>query len=76
MFKILVNIINFFFFNFNIKNLFLGQKFAMHQMKTIISTVIRKMKIETLGSQDDIKIGAQLILRPESLPDIKLTKIK
>jgi len=48
----------------------------MHQMKTIISTVIRKMKIETLGSQDDIKIGAQLILRPESLPDIKLTKIK
>nr|QQL12335.1 cytochrome P450 CYP4CJ5 [Aphis craccivora] len=54
----------------------IGQKFAMHQMKTIISTVIRKMKIETLGSQDDIKIGAQLILRPESLPDIKLTKIK
>uniref|UniRef100_A0A2S2PRE4 Cytochrome p450 n=1 Tax=Schizaphis graminum TaxID=13262 RepID=A0A2S2PRE4_SCHGA len=54
----------------------IGQKFAMHQMKTIISTVVRKMKIETLGSQDDIKIGAQLILRPESLPDIKLTKIK
>ncbi|XP_022180150.1 cytochrome P450 4C1-like [Myzus persicae] len=54
----------------------IGQKFAMHQMKTIISTVIRKMKIETLGTQDDIKISAQLILRPESLPDIKLTKIK
>ncbi|XP_029345487.1 cytochrome P450 4C1 isoform X1 [Acyrthosiphon pisum] len=54
----------------------IGQKFAMYQMKTIISTVIRKMKIETLGSQDDIKISAQLILRPESLPDIKLTKIK
>lgn len=48
----------------------------MYQMKTIISTVIRKMKIETLGIQDDIKINAQLILRPESLPDIKLTKIK
>jgi len=57
-------------------NYFLGQKFAMHQMKTIISTVIRKMKIETLGSQDDIKVSAQLILRPESLPDIKLTKLK
>lgn len=48
----------------------------MHQMKTVISTVIRQMKIETLGCQEDIKIGAQLILRPESLPDIKLTRIK
>lgn len=48
----------------------------MYQMKTIISTVLRKMKIETLGSQDDIKVSAQLILRPESLPDIKLTKTK
>lgn len=48
----------------------------MLQMKTVISTVIRQMKIETLGCQDDIKIGAQLILRPESLPDIRITKIK
>lgn len=48
----------------------------MHQMKTVISTVIRQMKIETLGSQDDIVIGAQMILRPESLPDIKITRIK
>lgn len=55
---------------------FSGQKYVMHQMKTVISTVIRQMKIETLGSQDDIIIGAQLILRPESLPDIKITRIK
>lgn len=48
----------------------------MHQMKTVISTIIRQMKIETLGSQDDIIIGAQLILRPESIPDIKITKIQ
>lgn len=48
----------------------------MHQMKTVISTVVRQMKIETLGSQEDIVIGAQLILRPESLPDIKITRIK
>lgn len=45
-------------------------------MKTVISTVIRRMQIETLGCQDDIVIGVQLILRPESLPDIKITKIK
>ncbi|VVC32803.1 Hypothetical protein CINCED_3A011220 [Cinara cedri] len=54
----------------------IGQKYAMHQMKTVISTVIRQMQIETLGSQDDIIIGAQLILRPESLPDIKIIKIQ
>jgi len=44
-------------------------------MKTVLSTVIRQMKIETLGSQDDIAIGMQMILRPESLPDIKITRI-
>lgn len=48
----------------------------MFQMKTVISTVIRQMKIETLGSQEDIVVGAQLILRPESIPNIKITKIK
>lgn len=47
----------------------------MCQMKTVISTVIRQMKIETLGSQEDIVMGAQLILRPESLPDIKITRL-
>lgn len=62
--------------NNNTINVVLGQKYVMHQMKTVISTVIRQMKIETLGSQDDIVIGAQLILRPESLPDIKITRIK
>lgn len=45
-------------------------------MKTVVSTVIRQMKIETLGSMDDIVVVSQLILRPESLPDIKITRIK
>lgn len=45
-------------------------------MKTVVSAVIRQMKIETLGSMDDIVVGAQMILRPESLPDIKITRIK
>lgn len=56
--------------------IFLGKKYVMFQMKTVISTVIRQMKIETLGSQEDIVVGAQLILRPESIPNIKITKIK
>ncbi|XP_050524059.1 cytochrome P450 4C1-like isoform X2 [Daktulosphaira vitifoliae] len=54
----------------------IGQKYVMYQMKTVISTVIRQFKVETLGTQQDIVIGSQLILRPESLPDIKLTKIR
>jgi len=53
----------------------IGQKYVMYQMKTVLSSIIRQMKIETLGSQDDIVIGAQLILRPESLPDIKITRV-
>jgi hypothetical protein len=45
-------------------------------MKTVVSAVIRQMKIETLGSMDDIVVVSQLILRPESLPGIKITRIK
>lgn len=56
--------------------MFLGRKYAVNMMKTVVSAVIRQMKIETLGSMDDIVVGAQMILRPESLPDIKITRIK
>lgn len=48
----------------------------MNMMKTIVSAVVRRMKIETLGNMEDIVVGAQMILRPESLPDIKITRIK
>jgi len=53
----------------------LGQKFAMHQMKTVISTILRNMKIETLGSKEDIQISMQIVLRIESLPYVKFHKI-
>uniref|UniRef100_A0A2S2PYL3 Cytochrome p450 n=1 Tax=Sipha flava TaxID=143950 RepID=A0A2S2PYL3_9HEMI len=52
-----------------------GQKFAMHQMKILISTILRKLKIETLGKKEDILISAQVITRIESLPKIKFYKI-
>lgn len=47
----------------------------MNQMKIIISTILRKTRVETLGSKDDIQISAQLILRIESLPNIIFHKI-
>lgn len=52
-----------------------GQKYAMNQMKTVISTVLRKMRIETLGSREDIQISMQLLIRIESLPNVKFHKI-
>lgn len=52
-----------------------GQKYAMNQMKTVISTVLRKTRIETLGNREDIQISMQLLIRIESLPNVKFHKI-
>lgn len=43
----------------------------MNQMKTVISTILRKVKIETLGSMQDIEISIQLLIRIESIPKVK-----
>lgn len=40
----------------------------MNQMKTVISTVLRRSKIEALGSQEDILVVPQLVTRIESIP--------
>ncbi|XP_050437855.1 cytochrome P450 4C1-like [Adelges cooleyi] len=53
----------------------IGQKFAMYQMKTVISTVVRYMKLETLGTQKDIVVIPQLVLKAESLPSLKITSL-
>jgi len=47
----------------------------MHQMKTVVSAVLRKARIETLGTVEDIKISAQLIIRIESVPKMKFYAI-
>lgn len=47
----------------------------MNQMKTIISTIIRKTKFETLGKKDDIKISSQIVIRLESVPNVRFYKI-
>ncbi|KAF0768751.1 cytochrome P450 4C1-like, partial [Aphis craccivora] len=53
----------------------IGQKYAMNQMKIVVSTILRNAKIETLGCKEDIKISSQLIIRIESLPKMKFYKL-
>ncbi|XP_050426721.1 cytochrome P450 4C1-like isoform X2 [Adelges cooleyi] len=53
----------------------IGQKFAMYLMKTVLSTVVRHMKLETLGTQKDIAIKPRLVLKAERLPSLKLTPL-
>lgn len=47
----------------------------MYQMKTVLSTILRYMRVETLGTQENIVISTQLIMRADYLPNIKITSI-
>ncbi|VVC41086.1 Hypothetical protein CINCED_3A009062 [Cinara cedri] len=53
----------------------IGQKYAMNQMKTVISTILRRMRIETSASEKDLVHSFQLILRLESSVKLKFRKI-
>ncbi|KAL4147834.1 hypothetical protein QTP88_002173 [Uroleucon formosanum] len=53
----------------------IGQKYAMNQMKTVISTVLRNAKIVSSGCKEDIKISMQLLIRIESLPKVTFYKL-
>ncbi|XP_050053918.1 cytochrome P450 4C1 isoform X1 [Aphis gossypii] len=53
----------------------IGQKFAMYQMKTVLSTILRYTIVETLGTQQSIVISTQLIMRADYLPSVKITPI-
>ncbi|CRK94499.1 CLUMA_CG008004, isoform A [Clunio marinus] len=44
----------------------IGQKFAMLEMKSIISKVIRNFKLSISKDNEDLKLIAELILRPEN----------
>jgi len=56
-------------------NIILGQKYAMNQMKIVVSTILRNAKIESLGRKEDIRISTQLIIRIESIPKMKFYKL-
>jgi len=48
-----------------------GQKYAMSQMKTVVSTVVRMARIETLGTVEDVQVNFQIVIRIESAPKMK-----
>lgn len=45
--------------------LYLGQRFAMMEEKVLLSSVIRNFKIESLDKEEDIKMMAEIVLRPK-----------
>ncbi|XP_025204857.1 cytochrome P450 4V2-like [Melanaphis sacchari] len=53
----------------------IGQKYAMNQMKTVISTILRNAKIVSSGCKEDIKISMQLLIRIESIPKVTFHKL-
>uniref|UniRef100_A0A1B6H674 Cytochrome P450 n=1 Tax=Homalodisca liturata TaxID=320908 RepID=A0A1B6H674_9HEMI len=50
----------------------IGQKFALLEEKTVISSVLRNFKVESLERLEDINLMNELILRPESGLKVKL----
>lgn len=47
----------------------------MNQIKTVVSTILRNTKIESVGKKEDIEISMQLVTRIESLPAVRFYKI-
>jgi len=47
----------------------------MYQMKTVLSTILRYARIDTLGTQKNIVVSTQLIIRADHLPSVKITPI-
>ncbi|KAL9892775.1 cytochrome P450 4c3 [Glossina fuscipes] len=52
----------------------IGQKFAILEEKAVISTVLRKFKIEAVDRREDLTLLSELILRPKGGLRIKITK--
>uniref|UniRef100_A0A1A9UXF2 Cytochrome P450 n=1 Tax=Glossina austeni TaxID=7395 RepID=A0A1A9UXF2_GLOAU len=52
----------------------IGQKFAILEEKAVISTVLRKFKIEAVDRREDLTLLSELILRPKGGLRVKITK--
>ncbi|XP_069699703.1 cytochrome P450 4C1-like [Periplaneta americana] len=51
-----------------------GQKFALLEEKTVLSYMLRNFKWSSLDEVEDIKLVAELVLRPENGIRLKITK--
>ena len=52
---------------------FAGQKFAMLEMKVILSTIFRHYSVKSLQTREELKPVMELILRPENGIIVELT---
>ena len=52
----------------------IGQKFAILEEKAVLSTVLRKYKIESVDRREDLTLLGELILRPKDGLRVKITK--
>ncbi|XP_023297259.2 cytochrome P450 4c3 [Lucilia cuprina] len=52
----------------------IGQKFAILEEKAVLSTVLRKYKIEAVDRREDLTLLGELILRPKDGLRVKITK--
>ncbi|XP_039277936.1 cytochrome P450 4C1 [Nilaparvata lugens] len=50
----------------------IGQKFALLEEKTVLSSILRKFRVESTEKQEDICLIMDLVLRPESGVKIKM----
>lgn len=64
-------IIYYFLFILLLNNIFLGQKFALMEEKTVLSTIIRKYKIKSAEKPENIKYYPELVLKSQT--GIKMT---
>lgn len=51
----------------------IGQKFAILEEKAIISSVLRKYRIEAVDRREDLTLLGELILRPKDGLGVKIT---
>lgn len=52
----------------------IGQKFALLEEKTVLSTLIRHYRVESLDNPQDVKLLPELVLRPENGIRVKIQK--
>jgi cytochrome P450 len=50
-----------------------GQRFAMLEEKVVLSSVLRKLRLESLARREDIPLLLELVLRPKCEIRIKVS---
>ncbi|KAB7500131.1 Cytochrome P450 4c3, partial [Armadillidium nasatum] len=50
----------------------IGQKFALMEEKVVLSSFLRKYRVESLEKIEDLKLAGDLLLRPEKQLEVKI----